>query len=176
MAVSERWTLLPSNARSEEAPRWYFTSPETLDVVRLERPALEFVEDGTQWLRHDVAKHVQTAAMGHSEHDFLDAELTASLDDLFQCRRHRLAAFEPEPLGSGVLDLGELFEALSLDQFVQDGLLALGREPDVFLFAFDALLDPRLLCWRSDVHEFDADLAAVRAPQNSQDLPHGRGF
>ena len=28
LAVSERWTLLSSKVRSEEAPRWYFTSPE----------------------------------------------------------------------------------------------------------------------------------------------------
>ena len=25
---SERWTMVPSNSRSAEAPRWYFTSPE----------------------------------------------------------------------------------------------------------------------------------------------------
>jgi hypothetical protein len=25
---SERWITLPSNSRSAEAPRWYFTSPE----------------------------------------------------------------------------------------------------------------------------------------------------
>ena len=28
LAVSDRCTLLPSNSRSDDAPRWYFTSPE----------------------------------------------------------------------------------------------------------------------------------------------------
>ena len=28
LAVSERWTVLPSKSRSDDVPRWYLTSPE----------------------------------------------------------------------------------------------------------------------------------------------------
>ena len=47
-------------------------------------------------------------------------------------------------------------------------------EADVLLLAFDALLDPGLLRRRRDVHELEADLAAVRAAQELQDLADGR--
>ena len=40
--------------------------------------------------------------------------------------------------------------------------------------ALDALLDPRLLRRRGDVHELDADVAAVGAAQDLHDLADGR--
>ena len=70
----------------------------TVDVVGLVGAALEFVEDGAQRLRHDAGEHVQAAAMGHAEDDFLHAELAAALDDLLErgdrrtrCRRGQSA-------------------------------------------------------------------------------------
>jgi len=38
LAVSDRWTVLPSNSRSEDAPRWYFTSPEPSTSSGLKLP------------------------------------------------------------------------------------------------------------------------------------------
>ena len=38
LGASERWTLLPSNERSDEAPRWYFTSPEPPTSLGLDEP------------------------------------------------------------------------------------------------------------------------------------------
>ena len=40
LAVSERCTLLPSNSRSDEAPRWYFTSPEPSTSSGFDEPPL----------------------------------------------------------------------------------------------------------------------------------------
>ena len=39
LAVSDMWTLLPSNDRSDEAPMWYLTSPEpSVSEGRVEPP------------------------------------------------------------------------------------------------------------------------------------------
>ena len=70
----------------------------------------------------------------------------------------------------------ELLEALGLDQLVEDGLLAFLGEADVLLLAFDAFLNPGLLRRRRDVHELDADLSAVRAAEDLQDLADGRSL
>ena len=64
-------------------------------------------------------------------------------------------------------------KSLGLDQLVEDGALALEREGDVLVAALDALLDPRLLRRRGDVHELDADVPAVGAAQDLQDLADG---
>ena len=63
-----------------------------LDVVGSGRTALEFMEDGAARLGHHLAEHVEAAAMRHPQHDFLQAELAAALDDLLQRRDQRLAA------------------------------------------------------------------------------------
>ena len=112
--------------------------------------------------------------MRHADDDFLDAELAAALDDLLQRRNHRLGAVQAEALGAGVFDVCGLLEILRLDQLVEDRALAFGREDDVLVFAFDALLDPRLLRRRGDVGELNADLAAVGAAQDLQDLAYRR--
>jgi hypothetical protein len=86
--------------------------------------ALELVEDRREGLRHHIRQHVEAAAMRHAEHDFLEAQLAAALDDLLQRGDHRLAAIEAEALGAGIFHIEELLEALGLDQLVEDRLLA----------------------------------------------------
>ena len=95
------------------------------DVVRLERAALELVEDRAVRLGHDAGEHVEAPAMRHAHDDLFDAELAAALDDLLQRRDDRLGAVETEALGAGVLHLAELLERLRLDQLVEDGARAL---------------------------------------------------
>jgi hypothetical protein len=106
LAVSDRCTLLPSNSRSDEAPRWYFTSPEPSTTSSgVEGAALELVEQRAMRLAHHLGQHVEAAAMGHAEHDVLHAQIAAALDDLLERRDQRLAAVEAEALGAGVLDV-----------------------------------------------------------------------
>ena len=125
-------------------------------------------------LAHDVAEHIEAPAVRHADDDFLDAELAAALDDLLERRHHGFGAVEAEALGSRVLDVGEALERLRLDQLVEDRLLALDREGDVLVPAFDALLDPGLLLGRGNVHELDADLLAIGAPQDLENFAHRR--
>ena len=113
-----------------------------LDVVGVEGAALELVEQRAMRLLHHLGEDVEPAAMGHAEDDVLHAERAAALDDLLERRDQRLRAIEAEALGAGVLDVEELLEALGLDQLVEDRLLALGRELDLLVGPFHALLDP----------------------------------
>jgi hypothetical protein len=59
---------------------WYFTSPST--KVSAKVAALEVGEDGFVGLVEGVGQHVQASAVGHADHDILDAVRSgAVLDD-----------------------------------------------------------------------------------------------
>src|SRR5512133_1677845 len=90
----------------------------TFDVIRLERPAFELVEDRAQRLTKHIAEHIETPAMRHAEHYLLHAELTAALDDLLQRRNHCLATIKAEPLGARIFNVAELLEKLSFNELI----------------------------------------------------------
>ena len=114
--------------------------------------------------------------MRHAQRDFAHAQMTAALDDLLERRDHRFRAFEAETFRAGVFQVAEFLEGLGFDELAQNRLAALGREADVLFRPFDALLNPAFLRRIRDVHELEADLAAIRAAQDRQDLSHGRRF
>src|SRR5208282_1940264 len=103
-------------------------------------------------------------------------QLTAAFDDLLKRRNHRLTAVETEALGAGILHVEEILEALGLDQFAQDGALALLSELNFLVGPLDALLDPRFLRRVGDMEEFEADRAAIGPPQDGEHFAHGRVF
>ena len=113
--------------------------------------------------------------MGHADHDFLDAELAAALEDLLEARDQRFAAVEAEALGADELQAEILLQPLRLDHALHDHAAAFEREVGAVLDVLDALLDPRLLVGIGDVHVLDADLAAVGPAQAVPDLAQGRG-
>ena len=141
-----------------------------IDVVGLERPALEFVEDRAIGLGHHVGQHVQAAAVRHADHDFFHPQRAAALDDLFHRRDQAFAAIETEPFGPHVLDLQELLEALGLDHLVQDGFPALAGEVDLLAQPFDPLLQPAGLLGIGDVHVLQREGAAIGALHQFEDL------
>ena len=145
------------------------------DVFRVGRAAAELVEDRLVGLAHEVGQDVQAAAVRHAEHHFLQAQLTAALEDLLETRNHRLGAFQAEALGAGVLLVEELLEGFGRRQALQDRPLAGHREGGaVERLVFDALLDPALLIGVLNVHELDADRAAVDHAADLDDLVQGR--
>src|SRR5262249_7273686 len=85
-----------------------FDVARAIDVVGLERAALEFVEDGAMRLAHDVGEDVETPAVRHADDDFLDPELATALDDLLYRRHHRLGAVEAQTPRAGILYAREL--------------------------------------------------------------------
>src|SRR5260370_22101712 len=100
---------------------------------------------GAMRLAHHLGKDVEAAAMRHADHDFLDAEIAAALDDLLERRNQRLRAVETEALGAGEFEVAEFLKTFRLDQLHQDGAAALAGETDLLVRAFDAFLDPALL-------------------------------
>ena len=146
-----------------------------LHVLRVGGHALEFREDRLIGLAHHVGEHVEPAAVRHADDDFLDAELAAALDDLFQRGNGRFAAVEAEALGARMFLVEELFENLGLDQAAQDRLLALGGEFGAVFDRLDPRLDPGFLVRILDVHEFHADGAGIGRLAAGDDLAQRRG-
>src|SRR5947207_14823111 len=116
------------------------------------------------------------AAMCHAEHDFLQAELTPSLDDLFERRDHRLTAIESEALGAGVFHIEEMLESLRFDELSKDRPPAFRREADFLVGTFAARLAPALLVGIRNMHEFDAERAAIGPPEDVEHLADRRLF
>ena len=104
------------------------TSPEPSTSSGLIEPPLNSWKIALNGLSHDIGEHVEPAAMRHAEHDFLDPQRSAALDDLFERRHHRFSAVDSEALGAGVFDVEKLLETFRLDQLVQDGALAFRSE------------------------------------------------
>src|ERR1700728_123128 len=91
-------------------------------------------------LAHHLGQDVEAAAMRHADHDFLDAEIAAALDDLLERRNQRFRTVEAEALGAGKFEIAEFLEAFGFDQLHQDGAAALAGETDLLVRALDALL------------------------------------
>ena len=143
------------------------------DLLRLVGHAAELGEDRRVGLVHDVGEHVEAAAMRHAQHDLLDPELRAALEDLFQGRDQRFAAVEPEPLGPRIPYMEKLLEGFGFHQPFVNGLLAALGEVGLVVDRLDTVLDPDLLLGGGDVHVFHADGAAIGLAQSLDDLPQG---
>src|SRR3974390_2921091 len=142
------------------------------DLVRGRRSTLEFVEQRAGRLGHHLREHVQAAAMRHAEAYFAHTEIAAALDDLLERRDQRLGAIESEALGARVFDVQKLLETFGFNELVQDRALALSRELNLLVAAFDALLDPRFLRCVRDWHELDAERLAVGAAPDRDNPAH----
>ena len=147
-----------------------------LHIVRLEALAAELGEHRGQRLLHDIDQRVQPAAMRHADGDLADAGRCHRLDDGVQRRNGDLAAFQAEPLGGDVALLAERLEAFRLGELHQDGALGLRVERGAPGRAFHPALDPGLLVGVLDVHELDADRAAIGLAQDGHDLAQRGGL
>ena len=98
------------------------------------------------------------------------------LDHRVQRRDGDFAALQAEALGGDVALLAERLEPFGLGQLLQDGALFVGVERGQPRRALDPALDPGFLLGVLDVHELDADRAAIGLPQDLHDLPQRRGF
>ena len=137
-----------------------------LHVVGLEALAAEFAEQRGERLLDDVDQRVQPAAMRHADGDLVHAVGGGGLDDGVQRGDGDLAALQAEALGGDVALLAERLEAFGLGQLLQDGALFVGVERGEPGRAFDLALDPGFLLGVLDVHELDADRAAIGLAQD----------
>ena len=135
-------------------------------VVELREQVLGHLAEG-------VHEHVQAAAVGHADHDFLDAMGARALDDLVHRGDEALAALEREALLADVLGVEIALQALAGRQAVEDVLLLVSGEAGLAAHALQPFLPPALFHRLGDVHDLGADRPAVGLAQSLQDLPQG---
>ena len=153
-----------------------FHVARALDIIGHGGLALEFREDCRERLAHDIGQHVQAAAVRHTQYDFTQAHLAAALHDLLDARNERLAAIDAEAFRAGIFFMQELFEHLGGDQALQDRALAVDGEIGLVARLLDALLNPSALDRIADMHEFNADRAAIGLLEGREDFIERRGF
>ncbi|MNX11170.1 hypothetical protein D3C86_409270 [compost metagenome] len=139
--------------------------------------AFELGEQVAGHLAHDVHEQVQAAAVGHADHDFLDAVFTGVVHHFVHRGDEAFAAFQREALLADVLGVQEALEPFGLGQLLQDMALFRGRVGRRAQGGFQAFLDPALGGGVGDMREFGTDAAAVGVAQRLQDVAqrHGAG-
>ena len=114
--------------------------------------------------------------MRHADGDFPHTGGGGGFDDRVQRGDGDLTPLQPEALRGDVALLAERLEPLGFRQLLQHlALLARvhGVQPRC---AFDLALDPGLLFGVLDVHELDADRAAIGVAEDADDFAKGGGF
>ena len=134
------------------------------------RGVVELGEQHRGHLAQRVDQHVQAAAVGHADHDFLHAGFTGAIDQLVHGDDEALAAFQREALLAHVLGVQEPLQALGSRQAFQHVLLLVGRELRVGAHTLQLLLPPALFRLVGDVHVLCADGAAVGLAQGVQQV------
>src|SRR5690606_7050407 len=133
--------------------------------------AFELVEQIFGVLAQGVDQHVQTAPVGHTENDFLDAITAATLDDLVDGENQALATLQTKALGAGIAGSKIFLKAFSgyqpLQQMLAPRRLVTGMRPH----GLEALLHPALFLGVHDVHVLGTDRVAVGSLQIADDLP-----
>mmetsp|Transcript_1911 Transcript_1911/g.4411 ORF Transcript_1911/g.4411 Transcript_1911/m.4411 type:complete len:232 (-) Transcript_1911:522-1217(-) len=138
-------------------------------VVGRHRTRHELVEDLLHRLAHDVGEDVEAASVRHPERDALAPHLHSPVDHGLDAGDGGLDALEAEAFGDAVLSREEGLEVRREDQavvHVQDVRLL----PLVLVRDLKLVADPICLLHVGDVHELDADGAAVRALERLHDL------
>ena len=122
----------------------------------------------------DIREHIQTAAMGHTHIDLVDAASRSSLDKLVEHRDNGLAALKGKTFLAEVFFMQKLLELLGFDQFLKQFFLSFdGQRLRIDELLADLLPDPVFLLVALDMPVFDANLAAVSLSQNFKDPPQG---
>ena len=132
--------------------------------------AFELGEQVRRRLAQQVDQHVEAAAVGHADDDFLDVTRGAALQHLVQRRDLRVAAFQREALLADVLVVQVALQALGRHELLEDFLLAVGGQLGLEGGGLEALLDPALLRRLRDVHVLGADGVGVDRLQQLDDV------
>ena len=146
-----------------------------LDVTRapgggLLELAFEFGEQHRRRLAEHVDQHVEPAAVGHADHDFLDAARAAALHDVVEERDQRVATLERKALLADVTRVEIALEPLGRGQLPEKVHAFVVREAVMKHAVLETVLQPQALLARRDVGELGADAAGVDVPELLQDL------
>ena len=153
-----------------------FHITRTLNIFRIDRAALKFVEQSLKRFAHHIGQHIQSATMRHAEHHFFDTEIAAALNDLLQCRYESFATIQAKTLRAGIFDIDKLLEPFCFNQFLENRLLAHIGKSHFLIGPFNALLQPGFFFRVGNMHELQCHCAAISAVQNIQHFANGGAF
>ncbi len=108
--------------------------------------------------------------MGHADHDFLQADRAAGLNQFIHGGNEALATFQREALLAHVLGVQEALQAFGCGQTVQNVQLLLFGEVGLAADGLQLFLPPALLALVAQVHVFGADAAAIGLTQRVHQL------
>ncbi len=131
----------------------------------------EFAENILRAFVHDVGQHVQPAAVGHAQHDFLDALIAGLFDGQVEQRNQAFGPFERKSLGADEALLDEFFEDHGTGQPPENPQLFLAFEDEAVFAPFHAIKQPLADAQVVHVHELHADRPAIGIAQPLDDPP-----
>ena len=131
---------------------------------------LELREQHRWRLAEHVDQHIESAAMGHANHDFFDAAGAAALHDVVEERNQRVAAFQREALLADVARVKIAFEAVRRRQLPQEVEALLVAESVIQPPFLEPVLQPEPLLASRHVRELRADPPRIDVPELLQDL------
>ena len=147
----------------------------TLHVILIES-SLELREQHGGRLAEDVDQHIESAAMRHAEHEFLDAGATALLQQVIEQRDQHIGAFEREALLADEFSVQVALDALRRGQLGEQVAALLGRKAVLHAAELKLILQPQPLVAIRDVREFRADVSTVDHLQAPDDLAQRRAL
>ena len=121
-------------------------------------------------LAQGVDQHIQASAVRHTDHDFLQADSAAALNQLIHRSDKTLATLERKTFLPDVLGMQKALQSFGRRQTIKDVLLLFRTEIGFGANALELLLPPALLILVGDVHVLGTDGAAVGLTQRVHQL------
>ena len=127
---------------------------------------LELLEDLVVALAHDIAEHVQTTAVSHTQYRSVHSCVGSTGEDGVENWNCRLCAIEAETLCSYIFCSQETLKCFCSIQTLKHSTLVDGEIENSM--SFNALLYPALFVGGVNVHVFNADGAAICVTQHAK--------
>ena len=118
------------------------------------RSVVKLCKQISRQLAHGVNQHIQTTAVGHANHDFLNALGAGLMDQLVHGGNEALSAFKGETFLSNVFGVQEALKAFGGGQSLQDVFFLLSVEIGFATNRFEFFLPPTFFSLVSGVHIF----------------------
>src|ERR1700730_1386658 len=134
-----------------------------LDIARTENATrvhiLKAGDDFVGRLAGDVSHDAETAAVTHGHNGIKAAKLASRIENGIEQWDEGGVAFEGEALAAKVAALENLLKQIGADEALENFLLV-----NFEFRAFDSIRDPTTAFGLVEMHEFDANCAAIDAP------------
>ncbi len=134
---------------------------------------VEFGEELAAGLPERVDENVEPPAVGHADDDLLHAVGGAGLQQGVENGDEGLAALKGKALLTDIAGVEESFEGFGGDDFLEDAALLFRGEDGLVAVAFHPVAEPAADGEVHDVHELDAEGAAVGFAKEGEDVAEG---